>query len=515
MHWFAALTAVTALLLLSPPGAAASSSLSDGAAAGPAAPPSCTLVGDLQRGASSRGTNLTPEGLSGAAAATPQACQTACCAHTDCAAFTHSSSQRTATKNCAHGAPCCWLKGSYTSAIGDDNETSGQIHRPPNRASPASVPIRVLTDVTIVKAPDGPATNLTAGDHATCTLTAAAGGWERQPETFAGGVVLNASAVRCKVNASADLGGLASLTAVATCVCAPALALLCFSVTAFDACYSCSEIECRLCVCLYATHRNGGSLSADLHLHPSLSVSVGRQPYTDETEGSLLVRLSADAFPAAPTLTPAATLLVGGRQHALVLKGPKLQRGKTTVLTFSLAELPPTVGLLVGGEAENGNNTGSAATVTFEISGIATATPLPFVRLGDSRSSQSVLDYATGAVLTGPERVPLLPNGFDSHFSTASGADFDEVRKLSIRSTFHAKNHRFYQDRLGTNTGKSHQKGCFLSASGVQPRATRLQYGYFRGVPRRCLLSTVHGQHTRRARCSRSVRRLRCAKTLF
>jgi hypothetical protein len=75
--------------------------------------------------------------------------------------------------------------------------------------------------------------------------------------------------------------------------------------------------------------------------------------------------------------------------------------------------------------------------------------------------------------------------------------------------------HRLYQDRLGTNTGKSHQKGCFLSASGVQPRATRLQYGYFRGVPRRCLLSTVHGQHTRRARCSRSVRRLRCAKTLF
>lgn len=190
------------------------------------------------------------------------------------------------------------------------------------------------------------------------------------------------------------------------------------------------------CVCLYATHRNGGSLSADLHLHPSLSVSVGRQPYTDETEGSLLVRLSADAFPAAPTLTPAATLLVGGRQHALVLKGPKLQRGKTTVLTFSLAELPPTVGLLVGGEAENGNNTGSAATVTFEISGIATATPLPFVRLGDSRSSQSVLDYATGAVLTGPERVPLLPNGFDSHFSTASGADFDEVSKKTVHS-FH------------------------------------------------------------------------------
>ena len=276
MHWFAALTAVAALLLLSPPGAAASSSLSDGAAAGPAAPPSCTLVGDLQRGASSRGTNLTPEGLSGAAAATPQACQTACCAHTDCAAFTHSSSQRTATKNCAHGAPCCWLKGSYTSAIGDDNETSGQIHRPPNRASPASVPIRVLTDVTIVKAPDGPATNLTAGDHATCTLTAAAGGWERQPETFAGGVVLNASAVRCKVNASADLGGLASLTAVATCVCAPALALLCFSVTAFDACYSCSEIECRLCVFVCDTQERRVALSGPAP--PPLTLCLGRAP---------------------------------------------------------------------------------------------------------------------------------------------------------------------------------------------------------------------------------------------
>jgi hypothetical protein len=68
------------------------------------------------------------------------------------------------------------------------------------------------------------------------------------------------------------------------------------------------------------------------------------------------------------------------------------------------------------------------ATVVFELSSVATAAPLPFVRLGASRASQSVLgeytrallsleffigfdrllgltDYATGAVLTGPERV--------------------------------------------------------------------------------------------------------------
>ena len=151
----------------------------------------------------------------------------------------------------------------------------------------------------------------------------------------------------------------------------------------------------------------------ELRLHASLSVSIGRQPYTDEQQGSLLVRLSADAFPAAE-LTPLATLLVGGIRHSLALSGPKLRRGRTNVLAFPLTELPPTILL------------GANATVSFELASVATATPLPFVRLGQSRASQSVLDYTTGAVLTGAERVPLLPNGFDSHFSSASGAAFDE-----------------------------------------------------------------------------------------
>ena len=151
----------------------------------------------------------------------------------------------------------------------------------------------------------------------------------------------------------------------------------------------------------------------ELRLHASLSVSIGRQPYTDEQQGSLLVRLSADAFPAAE-LTPLATLLVGGNRHSLALSGPKLRRGRTNVLAFPLTELPPTILL------------DANATVSFELASVATATPLPFVRLGQSRASQSVLDFTTGAVLTGAERVPLLPNGFDSHFSSASGAAFDE-----------------------------------------------------------------------------------------
>jgi hypothetical protein len=86
------------------------------------------------------------------------------------------------------------------------------------------------------------------------------------------------------------------------------------------------------------------------------------------------------------------------------------------VLSFSLASLPAAV------------SADSNATITFELRGVAAAVALPlsFVRLGQARSSQSVLDYATGAVLTGPERAPLLPNGFDSHFSSLSGAAFDE-----------------------------------------------------------------------------------------
>lgn len=158
----------------------------------------------------------------------------------------------------------------------------------------------------------------------------------------------------------------------------------------------------------------GGSLSAELQLHPLLSVSLGRQPYTDESQGSLLVRLSDGAFGNIAVLTPVATVLVAGNHYKLELSGPKLQRGQTTVLSFPLTHLPPTI----LGDAN--------ATVSLALAGVAAATPLPFVRLGQAQASQSVVDYATGAVLTGPERVPLLPNGFDSHFSSASGAAFDE-----------------------------------------------------------------------------------------
>jgi hypothetical protein len=297
-------------------------------------------------------------------------------------AFTQSTFQNTASKACAHGEACCWLKGgSFTPATGSRNETSGQIHRPPNLVSPASVPIRMLTEVTIVHV-GGPLANATAGEHVVCTLSSTAGGWTRETETFAGGVVLNATAVRCRVNASADLGGLASLSAVTA---------------------------------------SGGSVAAQMRLHAQLSVSIGRQPYTDETTGQLLVRLSADAFPAVEELSPMASLLLGGRKHSqLMLTGPALQRGRTTVLSFALESLPP---IFVD----------SNATVTFELRGVAAAaSALPFVLLGQTRASQSVLDYATGAVLTGPERVPLLPNGFDSHFSSLSGAPFDERLAFSL-----------------------------------------------------------------------------------
>ena len=176
--------------------------------------PTCTLAGDLVEQGSTRGSNLTPEGLGGSAGATPEACQAACCGHALCVAFTHSSFQETASANCAHGQPCCWLKASYAPIPGSANETAGHISRPPNVASPASVPIRVLTDVTIMLASGSPVPNLTAGERAVCTLVAAAGGWAREPETFANGLVLNTSAVRCAVNATAELGGLASLRAV-------------------------------------------------------------------------------------------------------------------------------------------------------------------------------------------------------------------------------------------------------------------------------------------------------------
>ena len=349
---------------------------------GAASPPTCGLVGDLRRGSSSRGTNISPAGLGGAAGASAEGCQAACCGNPLCVAFTQSSFQNTATKACLHGSACCWLKGgAYVLATGNSNETSGQLHRPPNVVvSPASVPIRVLTEVTIVHV-GGPLVNVSAGEHAVCTLSSAAGGWAREVETFSGGVVLNATAVRCRVNATADLGGLASLRALTT---------------------------------------SGGSVAAELRLHAQLSVSIGRQPYTDESTGQLLVRLSADAFPTTNDLRPLATLLQSGSAHALSLTGPVLQRGKTTVLSFPLSSLPPTTLF------------GSNATVTFELRGVVTATPLPFVRLGEGRASQSVLDYATGAVLTGPERVPLLPNGFDSHFSSLSGSAFDEKLAFSL-----------------------------------------------------------------------------------
>ena len=362
------------------------------ASAGTAGPSStgCALVGDLQQGASTRGASLTPEGLGGDASETAEGCAAACCAHSSCIGFTQSSFQVTASKACAHGEACCWLKGgTFVSATGNINETSGQIKRPPSLVSPASVPIRVLTEVTMVHAGAGALANVSVGEHAVCTLSSTVGGWTRETETFAGGVVLNATAVRCRVNASADLGGLASLRAVTT---------------------------------------SGGSVTAQLRLHAQLSVSIGRQPYTDEKTGQLLVRLSADAFPAAKELTPMASLLLGGRKHSqLLLTGPALQRGRTNVLSFALESLPAPIFV------------GSNATVTFELRGVAaaTASALPFVRLGQARASQSVLDYATGAVLTGPERVPLLPNGFDSHFSSLSGAPFDERLAFSLARRGH------------------------------------------------------------------------------
>lgn len=66
--------------------------------------------------------------------------------------------------------------------------------------SPASVPIRVLTEVTLVHV-GAALPNITAGERAMCTLSSAAGGWTRETEMFSGGVVLNATAVRCPVNA--------------------------------------------------------------------------------------------------------------------------------------------------------------------------------------------------------------------------------------------------------------------------------------------------------------------------
>lgn len=98
----------------------------------------CGLVGGvLLRGTSSRGRNLTPEGLGGGDAASAEACLAACCAHALCVAFTRSSFQHTPVKQCAHGRPCCWLKGgSFVPATGDANETSGQVSGRGGRACP-------------------------------------------------------------------------------------------------------------------------------------------------------------------------------------------------------------------------------------------------------------------------------------------------------------------------------------------------------------------------------------------
>lgn len=102
-----------------------------------------------------------------------------------------------------------------------------------------------------------------------------------------------------------------------------------------------------------------------MQLHASLSVSIGRQPYTDEDQGSLLVRLSEEAFPTADVLMPAATLLVSGSHHKLALSGPKLQRGRTVVLSFPLADLPPTIlvaaGAMVRFELVGGRDGNTAA----------------------------------------------------------------------------------------------------------------------------------------------------------
>jgi hypothetical protein len=173
----------------------------------------CSLQGELQPGTSTRGTNLSPDGLGGVAAASPSACGAACCAlragEEPCVGFTHSTSQNTATANCAAGKPCCWLKGSWDPIAGDATETAGQVTDPAT-VSAASIPIGVVTDVVLTDADSG--LNLTAGQHATCTLGHAPGGWARVAENFTG-VVLNSTSVRCHVNSSADLGGLAALGA--------------------------------------------------------------------------------------------------------------------------------------------------------------------------------------------------------------------------------------------------------------------------------------------------------------
>ena len=180
----------------------------------------CSLQGELQPGTSTRGTNLSPNGLGGDAAVSPSACGAACCAlragEEPCVGFTHSTSQNTATANCAAGKPCCWLKGSWDPIAGDATETAGQLCLPAGRlclpatVSAASIPIGVLMDVALTDADSG--LNLTAGQHATCTLGHALGGWARVAENFTG-VVLNSTSVRCHINSSADLGGLAALGA--------------------------------------------------------------------------------------------------------------------------------------------------------------------------------------------------------------------------------------------------------------------------------------------------------------
>lgn len=192
------------------------------------------------------------------------------------------------------------------------------------------------------------ALNTTAGDPARCTLNAAAGGWPREGEAFAG-VVVNSTAIRCDVNTTVDLGG---------------------------------KVELGAALSQGATTL---SIVGALQVHARLSVSVGRQPYTDEATGTLLVRLSADACPGA-TLGPSATFRVNGATHTLQLSSADLRRGATTVLSFPMASLPPSI--LVAANA----------TIEFKLGSLAAAKALPFVRLGASRTSQSVLDYATGAV---------------------------------------------------------------------------------------------------------------------
>jgi hypothetical protein len=173
-------------------------------------------------------------------------------------------------------------------------------------------------------------------------------------------------------------------------------------------------------------------VSGEIKITTRVSVSLSRMPYTDEIEGGLLVRLSENAWFSFGTLRARAILMTISssgpiHQRVRLSEATALKRGEVVRLGFDLTCLPT---------AKYADNMTLQVEILDARSGVVLArpAPLPFVRLGEiNPSSMTVLDYETGAVLIGTQRLPLLPNGFDSHFSSSGSYDNNYAFRLARR----------------------------------------------------------------------------------